>query len=526
MSSPSTNSRHDDLADVRAKLQAMAEAGRIDELIALVMDLLLRVKEENTALAMRLQKALRSLYGRKSEKISTEDLKAMLAKLGEDTPDVPLPAPPKPPAPKPLKGHKGRNPLPSNLPRQQKVIAVPEEMRKCASCGADKTCMDYVKSQILDFVPAKFVVIEELREKLVCGVCDKGVVVAPSEKIMDKGRPGSGLLAKIVVDKCEDSMPLYRQCKEFARMGVPLSTSTIGDWSAFALDVLGPVAGRVAEKVIASEYINADDTGLPVLERDHPNGVKRGHLWAYSGARLVAFHYTPNWKADGPAEFLEGFRGHLQGDGYAGYEKALRDAMDGDTEIVPAERRLGCGMHIRRKFEEAAKLGDVRAAVAVNFFKAIYNLEREYKEHKLSSEDRLVQRTLRSVPLVDELYQWIRDVKPQTIPKTPLYDAVRYAEKQEAAWRRCFSDGQFEIDNGEAERRLRWVALGRKNFLFAGSDAGAERLAVGYTLTGSCHKNGINPLEYLADVIEKLQSDWPMSRLDELLPNVWRPGIA
>ncbi|MBK9258854.1 MAG: IS66 family transposase [Polyangiaceae bacterium] len=238
------------------------------------------------------------------------------------------------------------------------------------------------------------------------------------------------------------------------------------------------VAGRVAEKVIASQYINADDTGLPVLERDHPNGVKRGHLWAYSGAGLVAFHYTPNWKADGPAEFLDGFRGHLQGDGYAGYEKALRDAMDGDTEIVPAERRLGCGMHIRRKFEEAAKLGDVRAAVAINFFKAIYNLEREYKEHKLSSEDRLAQRTLRSVPLVDELYQWIRDVKPQAIPKTPLYDAARYAEKQEAAWRRCFSDGQFEIDNGEAERRLRWVALGRKNFLFAGSDAGAESACV------------------------------------------------
>ncbi|MBK9258855.1 MAG: transposase [Polyangiaceae bacterium] len=221
----------------------MAEAGRIDELIALVMDLLLRVKEENTALAMRLQKALRSLYGRKSEKISTEDLKAMLAKLGEDAPEAPPPAPPKPPAPKPLKGHKGRNPLPSNLPRQQKVIAVPEELRKCAACGADKTCMDYVKSQILDFIPAKVVVIEELREKLVCGVCDKGVVVAPGEKVMDKGRPGSGLLAKIVVDKCEDSMPLYRQCKEFARMGVPLSTSTIGDWSAFALDVLAQLLG-------------------------------------------------------------------------------------------------------------------------------------------------------------------------------------------------------------------------------------------------------------------------------------------
>lgn len=526
MSSPSTNSSHDDLADVRAKLQAMAEEGRIDELIALVMALLLGVKEENNALTMRLQKALRALYGRKSEKISKEDLKAMLAKLGEDAPDVPPPAPPKPPGPKPLTNHKGRNPLPSNLPRQKKVIAVPETLRKCATCGTEKTCMDHVKSEILDFIPAKFIVIEELREKLVCPNCDKGVVVAASEKVMDKGRPGSGLLAKIVVDKCEDSMPLYRQCKEFARMGVPLSSSTVGDWSAFALDVLAPVARRAAEVVVASVYVNADDTGLPVLEKDHPNGVKRGHMWAYSGAGLVAFHYTPDWKADGPISFLQGFRGHLQGDGYAGYEKALRGVMENDASVVSEERRLGCGMHIRRKFEEAAKLGDIRGAVAINFFKAIYGLEREYKDRKLSAEERLAERTSRSLPIVDELYQWIHGIKPQAIPKTPLYEAVRYAEKQEAAWRRCFSNGQFEIDNGEAERRLRWVALGRKNFLFAGSDAGAERLAVGYTLTGSCHKNGINPLEYLTDVIEKLQSDWPMSRLDELLPNVWRLGIT
>ena len=511
----------------------MAEEGRIDALIELVMDLLLRVKEQNTALTVRLQKALRTLYGRKSEKISTEDLKEMLAALGEDmpssTPDAVSDEPQPPPAqsgPKPLVGHKGRNPLPSNLPRKEKVISVPEAQRHCDACGTEKTCIGHVKSEVLDFIPAQFIVIKELREKLACPRCEAGVVVAPSEKVMDKGRPGAGLLAKIVVDKCEDSMPLYRQCKEFERMGMRLSTSTVGDWSAFALDVLAPVAQCARKRVVGSDYVNGDDTGLPVLDRDHPKGVKRGHLWAYSGAGLVAFHYTPDWSAEGPAAFLRGFRGHLQGDGYAGYEKALRSAMALDASVVPADRRLGCGMHIRRKFEEAAKLGDFRAAVAINFFKAIYKLEHDYKERKLSAEERLAERKSRSLPLVDDLYSWIYGIKPQMIPSTPLYDAVRYAEKQEAAWRRCFSHGQFEIDNGEAERRLRWVALGRKNFLFAGSDAGAERLATGYTLTGSCHKNGVNPLEYLTDVLEKLQSGWPMNRLDELLPNVWRPGIA
>ena len=528
MTSPETNGSHVDLVAVRAKLQSMGEEGRIDELIVLVIDLLTRVKDENNALSIRLQKALRALYGRKSEKVSTEELKAMLAKLGEDAPAPPPPPPPPPPpaGPKPLKSHKGRNPLPSHLPRRKKVIAVPPELRTCAKCGAEKKCIEHLKSEILDFIPAQFIVIEELREKLACSTCESGFVVAPSEKVMDKGRPGSGLLAKIVVDKCEDAMPLYRQCKEFARMGVPLSTSTIGDWSAFALDVLAPVVFRAKEKVVASGYINADDTGLPVLDKDHPNGVKRGHMWSYSGAGLVVFNYTPDWKAEGPMGFLRGFRGHLQGDGYAGYEKALRDIMQNDESIVPEERRLACGMHIRRKFEESAKLGDVRAAVAINFFKAIYRLEREYKDHKLAMDDRLVQRANRSLPLVNELYKWIRDIEPEAIPKTPLYEAIRYAKKQEDAWRRCFSDGKFEIDNGEAERRLRWVAIGRKNFLFAGSDTGAERLAVGYSLTGSCHANGVNPLEYLTDVIEKLQSGWPTSRLDELLPNVWRAGLT
>ncbi|HMY19161.1 MAG TPA: IS66 family transposase [Polyangium sp.] len=531
MSSPETNGSHVDLVAVRAKLQSMAEDGRIDELIALVIDLLLRVKEENNALTQRLQKALRALYGRKSEKVSDEELKTMLAQIGKDAPapaPPPVPPPPPPPLaePKPLKSHKGRNPLPSNLPRRKKVISVPPELRTCAKCGTEKKCIDHVKSEILDFIPAQFIVIEECREKLACPACESEFVVAPSEKVMDKGRPGSGLLAKIVVDKCEDSMPLYRQCKEFARLGVPLSTSTIGDWSAFALDVLAPIARRIKEKVIDSGYINADDTGLPVLDNDHPNGVKRGHLWAYAGGGLVAFHYTADWKAEGPMEFLRDFRGHLQGDGYAGYEKALRDVMQNEESVVPEERRLGCGMHIRRKFEEAAKLGDVRAAVAINYFKAIYKFEKGYKEQGLSADDRLEQRKGVSLPLVDELYQWIRDIEPQAIPKTPLYAAIRYAKNQEDAWRRCFSDGKFEIDNGEAERRLRWVAIGRKNFLFAGSDTGAERLGVGYTLTGSCHANGVNPLEYLTDAIEKLQSGWPMSRLDELLPNVWRPGLT
>ena len=540
MSSPKTNVRHADLADVRDKLQAMAREGRVDALIELVIGLLARVKDENTALAARLQSALRALYGRKSEKVSTEELAKMLGELGEDAPEgarnaasgepAPPPTPPTPPADrKPKTCHKGRNALPGHLPRKKKVISVPKADRTCTTCGAEKTCIGHMRSEILDFVPAQFVVVEEMREKLACPACEAGVVVAPSEKVMDRGRPGAGLLAKIVVDKFEDSTPLYRQCKEYERMGVRLSPSTVGDWSAFAIDVAAPLAHRVAERVLVTGYVRCDDTGMRVLDRDHPKGVKRGHIWAYVGGGLVAFNYTPDWRAEGPAAFLSRFRGHLQGDGYAGFNKALRlqaEADEDGTSLVPEERRLGCGMHIRRKFEDAATTGDARGAVALSFLKAIYRLEGEYKDRGLSPEERLAERTARSVPVVDELYRWIGDIREKLVPGTPLHGAVRYALRQENAWRRCFTDGRFEIDNGEVERRLRWVALGRKNYLFAGSDTGAERLAIAYTITGSCHMNGVNPLEYLTDVIEKLQAGWPQSKLDQLLPDVWRPGMT
>jgi hypothetical protein len=243
---------------------------------------------------------------------------------------------------------------------------------------------------------------------------------------------------------------------------VPLSPSTLGDWSAFALDALAPVAERMAERVLDSFYLRADDTGMRVLDRDHPAGVKRGHIWAFVGADLVAFLYAPDWKAKHPAALLQGFTGYLQGDGYAGYGAMLRGGDDGEM-IVPEERRLGCGMHIRAKFEKAAKGGDARAAVALSYFKAIYRIEATCKDEALSTEARLAYRQERSLPVVDELYQWIHELHLRLVPATPLYIATQYAINQEAAWRRCFMDGRFEIDNGEVERQLRRVALGRKN---------------------------------------------------------------
>ena len=538
--STATTNLPPDLQDVRRKLEQLAAAGRIDDLIALVVDLLARMRESNNSLATRLANALRELYGRRSQKVDHEILSKLLDSLGDDAPasandaaEPPaaepekgnVPQPPEPP--KPPAGPRGRSPLPPNLPRKPRTVPVPPEERACPKCGGERVCIGYRTSEILDFKPAEFTVIEEQREKLVCPKCpDQGVATAPSEKVRDRGRPGPGLLANILVEKFVDSMPLYRQAQAYARCGVSLSPSTLGDWAAFAIDVLAPVAARITQRVLGDSYLHADDTGMRVLDRDHPNGVKLGHIWAFVGSELVAFAYAPNWKADHPAALLRSFTGYLQGDGYAGYAAMLRGEAGGER-IVPEDRRLGCGMHIRAKFEKAAKANDARAAVALAYFKAIYRVEAACKEEGLSAEDRKIRRDDESLPRVDELYAWIRDIHPRLVPSSPLYAATRYALNQEAAWRRCFTDGRFEIDNGEVERQIRRVAIGRKNYLFAGSDKGAERLAVAYTVFNSCQRHGVNPLEWATDVIGKLQGGWPRSRLDELLPDVWtRPASS
>jgi transposase len=541
ISTPSTPSPQaqfpSELDDVRRLLVRLAAEGRVDELIELVVTLLAQMRDKNTALAARLGKALRQLYGRKSERISSEQLSLLFAKLGDEVPPGAAAlagaspasepeAPPKqpdpertPPAP-PKRARGGRTPLPAHLPRETRIVSVPEAERVCALCGTEKKCVGHYTSEILEFVPAQFLVIEERREKLECSRCPEQAVTAHTEKVMERGRPGPGLLATILVDKFDDSMPLYRQAQKCARYGVPLSASTLGDWSAFSLDVLAPVAERVGERVLDWFYVRTDDTGMRVLDRDHPNGVKRGHIWGFVGANLVYFFYAPDWKAKHPAALLDGFAGYLQGDGYAGYSAMLQNRQ-GRVPIVPEGRLLGCGMHIRSKFEKLVRAGDTRGAVAIAYFKAIYRIEATCKDEGLSPEERLVRRQEVSLPIVDDMYKWIRDIHSSAVPNTPLFTATQYALNQEKAWRLCFTDGRFEINNGEIERQIRRIAVGRKNYLFAGSDKGAERLAIGYTLFGSCRMHGVNSFEWARDVIRKLQAGWPRSQIDDLLPDSW-----
>lgn len=525
-----------ELLPVVAKLRELADAGRTDELLALVIDLLTRFQDENSQLAERAKAFARQMYGRKSEKVSMEQLALLFEALGDEAPASAQDCVPVPPIEKlaedrdpaaaksPSKRkHGGRSPLPPNLPREVKVVKVPDAERTCPVCGAEKVCIGHAVSEVLEFVPAHFKVVEEQREKLACAQCENGVTTAPSEKVYDRGRPGPGLLAHLVVGKFQDSLPLYRQSQIYKRSGVTLSPSTLGDWCAFALEVLHPLADRIAWWSRRGHYLHADDTGIRVLDRDDPRGVKRGHLWAFVGEETwVAFHYAPDWKAEHPGAFLKHFLGYVQGDGYAGYASAVGPPRE-EVPVVPEERRLGCGMHIRRKFEAAAEGGDVRAAVALAYFRRLYEIEASCKADGLTPEQRLARRDEQSQPVLADLYQWIDQLHETLVPGTTLRTATTYARNQRGPFLRCFTDGRFEIDNGEVERQLRRVALGRKNYLFAGSESGAVRIAVAYTVLGTCHKHGVDPQAYLTDVITKLQAGWPRSRIDELLPPNWKP---
>lgn len=527
-----------ELVDVERKLRELAEAGRLDELVSMVIDLLAKVQRDNSLLTARLQAALRQLYGRKGEKVPTGQLALLFEALGAEAPqaaqdvvaeavahgdDGAVPQP-QPPAPSPGKQGGKRTPLSDRLPRRKRIIRVHEALRVCGTCGRDKTPIGTLRSEVLEFVPAHFLVVEEHREKLACKTCGNGVVTAPSHKPMDRGRPGPGLLAAVVVAKGQDSLPLYRQCQIYQRGEVKLSDSTLGDWFAFAADALEPLARRLRTLVLEAAVLGADDTGLPVQEKnDARRKTRRGHLWAYVGyrddGRLVVFDYTPTWAATGPRQFLQGYRGVLQGDGYAGFRQAL--TRERGDPVVSEESRLACGMHIRRKFEAASEAGDARGAVALAYFRKLYDVERQCKQEGLSPDERHARRQEQSLPVLDELYRWVHQVHPQVIPGDRLHEATRYALQEEQRFRRCFSDGRFELDNGEVERQLRRVAIGRKNYLFAGSDRAAHRLAVVYTLLGTCHLHQVEPLSYLADVIDKLQNGWPAARIDDLLPHLW-----
>lgn len=512
---PSTSTLQ--LDEVRALLDELKEKGEHDRVVEVALRLLEQVVRDNQELARQLSKALRRAAGNRSEKIDPNQLwLAMVQAMEQENKPAP---PPPPPKRKPSREHArtstGRKPLPAHLPREvQRLSVTPEEMT-CA-CGKPTQLIGVESSEVLEFEPGRFRVIVYEREKRGCPDGQCGVVIAPAaDKVIDKGLPGPGLLAHVLVGKYGDHLPLNRQVGMYERQGVELAPSTLCDWVRQGVELLEPVADAIFAEVLSSHVMQGDDTGLRVLDGSAPGGSKKGHLWAFVGDRKwVGFRYTETWKGDEARKHVVGRRGWLQVDGYAGFDRLFKAQP-------PVVFEVGCWAHARRKYVEAMEGGDVRAAVPISIIAKLFAIEHQADAEGLDPDARRVLREEKSAAVLDELGYWVKETYPRAPPKTPLGQAMTYTINQWNQLRRFLEDGRLELTNNGAERALRAVAVGRSNWMFAGSDAGARRAAVLYTIIGTCKLHGVDPFAHLRDVLDKLSHDWPQSRLRELLPDAW-----
>jgi transposase len=363
-------------------------------------------------------------------------------------------------------------------------------------------------SEKLDYVPASIRVIETVRPKYVCPRCHDGVMQAPAPpQAVERSLATEGLLAYVVVSKYLDHLPLYRLERIFDREHLDLSRATLCGWVADVATALAPIGDELRRQVTAASYLQTDDTPITILEE---TGSRKGRIWTYLDPLVpqVVFDATPTHERDGPEAVLASFAGDLQADAYTGYDALYRTGRI---------RELGCWAHARRGFVEALPT-DARAARMIDLVQQLYQVERAGAED--SVEARRARRQEQSVPILAAI-RVERDALAATVlPKSPLGEAVRYLTNQWAALHRVVEDGRFRIDNNGAENQLRGVAIGRKNWLFAGSFEGAKRAALLYALVQSCTLIDVSPFDYLKDVLLRVATH-PHRLIGQLTPAGW-----
>lgn len=467
-------------------------------------------------LKLLIAKLRRIQFGRKSEKLDREieQLELRLDELEATQAEQVAPSQtPAVAAPTTQTAKPARRPLPAHLPRE--VRKYPPKQEACPDCGGELKHLGEDVSEILEYIPARFKVIRQVRPKLACACCERIVQAEAPSRPIARGVAGPGLLAHVLVSKYCDHLPLYRQSEIYAREGVELERSTLADWVGGTSALLAPLVEALRRHVMAATKLHADDTPVPVLAPGNGK-TKTGRLWTYvrddrpagdATPAAVWFAYTPDRKGEHPQAHLSSFTGTLQADGYAGFEQIYEAGRI---------REAACWAHVRRKFYDlvAAHKSPV-ATEALERIGALYAIEKEIRGR--SPEERREIRNERAQPLLESLKQWLEATLGKLSRKSDTALAVRYALGRWEALLRYVDDGRIEIDNNAAERALRTVALGRKNYLFAGSDAGGERAAAIYSLIGTAKLNDIDPVAYLRDVLTRI-ADHPINRIDELLP--------
>nr|WP_084253700.1 IS66 family transposase [Sphingomonas pituitosa] len=499
-------------ADATARIAALeALLARANAALA-ARDLLIDSLRGQIARLRRMQ------FGASSEKLGREieQLELALEELEAERDAAPVEERPSETASRPAPVRS----LPAHLPREEIVHEPASGACTCPDCGGVLRRLGMDAHEMLDIVPVRWRVVRNVRPKYSCRVCEKIVQAPAPASAVARGKASFATLAHVVVSKFNDHLPLYRQAEMMAAQGLDIDRSTLAGWAGQAAALLDPVVARIRDEVLKADKIHADDTPVPVLDPGRGK-TATGRLWVYaaddqaSGStapRATWYRFTPDRTAAHPLAHLAGFRGFLQADAYAGYDGLYRG---GATEVA-------CWAHFRRKiFDLHERTSTPLTTDILERIGALYAVEAEVRGQPPDIRHRARQE--RSKPLVEALREVLDTALRRLSPKSDMAKAIAYGTKRWPALSRFLDNGRLEIDNNIAERALRGVAIGRRNWLFAGSRVGGERAAAIYTVIHTCKANGVDPQAYIADVIARIADDWPASRWDELLPWNWTP---
>ena len=471
-------------------------------------------KEKISAMEVQLGQLYKLIQGFKSEHFIPEILEQQLSLFSENADKTGQVASPKETITytREKQKHPGRSSLPEHLPVREVILEPVEDVSTLKKIGQEV-------SETLEYTPASLVKRRTIRPKY-ARKDQQGVVIAPlPTRPIEKSIAEACLLAYILVSKYIDHLPFYRQIQRFKReFGWEPASSTLSDWMASCCQLLKPLYNTLKQKILEDGYIQADESPIKVLDSDKKGSTHQGYQWVYHDPlqKLVLFYYRKGRGQQGPKELLDGYKGYVQCDGWGVYDK-----IGIDPDITMA----GCLVHARRKFVDARDQDKARAEKALAIFSEIYRQEGAIKEEAAGDTDMRKKLRLKKVlPLLQQIKTWIQEEQFKVLPKSAIGKAMTYFINQYPKFEVIFEDGRIELDNNLIENAIRPLALGRKNFLFAGSHKAAQNAAMLYSFFGSCKMHGVNPQEWLEDTLQRIP-DHSIQKLEELLPGYKKASL-